>query len=297
MICDRFVNSSRAYQGGAGGLGDADVLALHRIGSGGLLPDLTLLIEVSPEVSAARLDLRDGGGDATASAARDAAYHARVAAAFARLRRGRARALCPDRRQWRAASAVHARVLAALARMLRRMAMNLARTRAPPGANGARALARRGCTTAGSSPGRAGWARARFARAAAAELVAEPGVAQPGAGASRHPVARSTLPGDDEEERKRDEGKPFKLKRNITVDQIRRMQRRLTTRPTLGARRAVIIDPADDLEKGAVNALLKSLEEPPAGTFFLLVAHRPGRLLPTIRSRCRMLRFAPLRRR
>ena len=46
-----------------------------------------------------------------------------------------------------------------------------------------------------------------------------------------------------------------------------------------------------DLEKGAVNALLKSLEEPPAGTFFLLVTHRPGRLLPTVRSRCRVLRF------
>jgi DNA polymerase-3 subunit delta' len=62
----------------------------------------------------------------------------------------------------------------------------------------------------------------------------------------------------------------------------------------LGTRRAIIIDPADDLEKGAVNALLKSLEEPPVGTFFLLVAHRPGRLPPTIRSRCRVLRFAPL---
>jgi DNA polymerase-3 subunit delta' len=72
------------------------------------------------------------------------------------------------------------------------------------------------------------------------------------------------------------------------------LQHRLTTRPTLGPRRAIIIDPADDLETGAVNALLKSLEEPPAGTFFLLVTHRLGRLLPTIRSRCRILRFAPL---
>jgi DNA polymerase-3 subunit delta' len=72
------------------------------------------------------------------------------------------------------------------------------------------------------------------------------------------------------------------------------LQHRLTTRPTLGPRRAIIIDPADDLETGAVNALLKSLEEPPAGTFFLLVTHRLGQLLPTIRSRCRILRFAPL---
>jgi DNA polymerase-3 subunit delta' len=46
------------------------------------------------------------------------------------------------------------------------------------------------------------------------------------------------------------------------VDEIRALQRRLTTRPTLGSRRAIIIDPADDLETSAVNALLKSLEEP-----------------------------------
>ena len=72
------------------------------------------------------------------------------------------------------------------------------------------------------------------------------------------------------------------------------MQRRLTTRPTFGERRAVIVDPADDLEPSASNALLKSLEEPPPGTYFLLIAHRIGRLLPTIRSRCRVLRFPPV---
>ncbi|MFN5783946.1 MAG: dTMP kinase, partial [Novosphingobium sp.] len=58
VICDRFVDSSRAYQGGGSGLSDAEVLDLHRIGSGGLLPDLTLLIEVSPTVVAERLALR-----------------------------------------------------------------------------------------------------------------------------------------------------------------------------------------------------------------------------------------------
>ena len=102
------------------------------------------------------------------------------------------------------------------------------------------------------------------------------------------------LPKDAKEEKKRDEGKPFETKRNIAIDQIRTMQARLTTRPTLGDRRAIIVNPADDLEKNASNALLKSLEEPPAGTLFLLVTHRPGRLLATIRSRCRMLRFDPL---
>jgi DNA polymerase-3 subunit delta' len=139
-----------------------------------------------------------------------------------------------------------------------------------------------------------GVGKASFARAAALELLAEPGLRQPAAEAHPDIILLERLPAGDEQERKREEGKPYQLKRNITVDQVRRMQQRLTTRPTLGSRRAIVIDSADDLEPSAVNALLKSLEEPPAGTFFLLVAHRPGKLLPTVRSRCRDLRFAPL---
>lgn len=84
VICDRFVDSSRAYQGGAGGLSDADVLALHAIGSEGLLPDLTLLFEVSPEVARKRLAARDGD-NADRIGGRDAAYHTAVAAAFVRF--------------------------------------------------------------------------------------------------------------------------------------------------------------------------------------------------------------------
>jgi DNA polymerase-3 subunit delta' len=139
-----------------------------------------------------------------------------------------------------------------------------------------------------------GLGKGAFARAAARELVAEPGGAQ-GDG-DYHPdiIVLDHLPANDDEEKKRAEGKPYQTKRNITVDQIRRMQQRLNTRPTLGARRVIIIDPADDMEKGAVNALLKSLEEPPVGTFFMLVSHRPGRLLATVRSRCLSLHFAPL---
>jgi DNA polymerase-3 subunit delta' len=133
-----------------------------------------------------------------------------------------------------------------------------------------------------------------FARAAAAELVRSPGGKLPDA--ARHPdiLILDHLPKDDKEANKKAEGKPFETKRNISVGQIRSMQRRLTTRPTLGEKRAIIIEPADDMEKGAVNALLKSLEEPPVGTYFLLIAHQPGQLLPTIRSRCRKLRFAAL---
>ena len=142
--------------------------------------------------------------------------------------------------------------------------------------------------------GRAGLGKASFARTAAAELVAELGVSQPAPGAHPDIHVLEPLPSNDDEAKKRYDGQPYTRKRNISVDQIRVVQRRLVTRPTLGARRAVIIDAADDLEKGAVNALLKSLEEPPAGTFFLLVTHQIGRLLPTVRSRCTVLRFQPL---
>ncbi len=84
VICDRFVNSSRAYQGGGGGLSDDDVMALHRIGSGGLLPDLTVLIEVDPAETARRLVLRDGL-EADRIGGRGAEYHRKVAAAFAQI--------------------------------------------------------------------------------------------------------------------------------------------------------------------------------------------------------------------
>ena len=84
VISDRFVDSSRAYQGGGGGLADADILALHRIGSDGLLPDLTFLLEAAPDQIARRLARRDGG-ESDAIGGRDASYHADVAAAFARF--------------------------------------------------------------------------------------------------------------------------------------------------------------------------------------------------------------------
>ncbi len=139
-----------------------------------------------------------------------------------------------------------------------------------------------------------GVGKGSFARAAAAELVAEAGVPQPPVESHPDILIPEYPPATKEDEKKRAAGEDYARKRSISVDEIRAMQQRLTTRPTLGARRVVILDTADDLEKAAVNALLKSLEEPPAGTYFLLVAHRIGRLLPTIRSRCRILRFAPL---
>lgn len=81
VVCDRFIDSSRAYQGGGGGLSDTDVLTLHAIGSGGLMPDRTLVLTVAPEVAAGRLALRDGS-DSDRIGGRSAAYHAKVASAF-----------------------------------------------------------------------------------------------------------------------------------------------------------------------------------------------------------------------
>jgi DNA polymerase-3 subunit delta' len=85
-----------------------------------------------------------------------------------------------------------------------------------------------------------------------------------------------------------------KLSRNISIDQVRALQALFATAPSMSQRRVVVIDAAEDLERPAANALLKNLEEPPHGTIFLLVSHAPGRLPPTIRSRCRLLRFAAL---
>jgi len=116
VICDRFVDSSRAYQGGGGGLSDAEVMDLHRIGSAGLLPDLTLLFEVTPNIVAQRLALRDGD-QADRIGGRDAAYHAAVAAAFRRFADAE-----PDRfariNGDGSAEIVHAAVMAALEPLL-----------------------------------------------------------------------------------------------------------------------------------------------------------------------------------
>ena len=81
---------------------------------------------------------------------------------------------------------------------------------------------------------------------------------------------------------------------SIPVDEVRRIKPFLAHTAEPGAHRVVIVDSADELNANAANALLKSLEEPPPATTFLLVTSEPGRLLPTIRSRCRMLDLAPL---
>ena len=84
-----------------------------------------------------------------------------------------------------------------------------------------------------------------------------------------------------------------KTKKAISVDQARELPEFFAKSPSRAEWRVAIIDAADDLNMNAANALLKALEEPPERGVLFLITHAPGRLLPTIRSRCRRLRFAP----
>ena len=88
--------------------------------------------------------------------------------------------------------------------------------------------------------------------------------------------------------------KTGKLRSEIVVEQIQDLASLFTLSASEGGWRIVIIDSVDDLNRNAANALLKILEEPPKDCVFFLVSHQPGRLLPTIRSRCRQLHFRNL---
>ncbi|HYZ48441.1 MAG TPA: dTMP kinase [Sphingomonas sp.] len=81
VICDRFIDSSRAYQGIAGGVGDAAIQNLHQIGSDGLMPDRTLVLALTKADAAARAHARDGGRPDRIGG-REAEFHAQVAQAF-----------------------------------------------------------------------------------------------------------------------------------------------------------------------------------------------------------------------
>ena len=85
-----------------------------------------------------------------------------------------------------------------------------------------------------------------------------------------------------------------KGKKSIPVDSVRELEKRLAVRPHEGRAKVAIIDPADLMTEGAANALLKTLEEPGPNRFLLLITSRQAHLLPTIRSRCQLIRFNAL---
>ncbi len=125
--------------------------------------------------------------------------------------------------------------------------------------------------------------------ATAPERMADPDLDAPisrqvASGAS-HNVLHLTRPLDE---------RTGRAKSAITVDEARRAGHFFSQTSGSGSWRIVIIDPADDLNRNAANAILKILEEPPRRALFLVLSHAPGKLLPTIRSRCQSLKLSPL---
>jgi DNA polymerase III subunit delta' len=139
-----------------------------------------------------------------------------------------------------------------------------------------------------------GVGKATFAYRAARRLLgaaADPRYGPLGS-APDHPVSRQVLARSHPDlmvlERVGEDGKPRKV---IPVDDARRLPEFFSKAPASAPYRVAIVDTVDDMNPNAANALLKTLEEPPERGVILLVSHAPGGLLPTIRSRCRRLRF------
>jgi DNA polymerase-3 subunit delta' len=142
-----------------------------------------------------------------------------------------------------------------------------------------------------------GVGKATFAYRAARRLLGAPPDPAYGVLGSNpdHPVSRQVMARSHPDlmvlERIGEDGKVRKV---IPVDDVRKLAEFFSKSPASAPHRVAIIDAADDLNPNAANALLKTLEEPPPKGVLLMVSHSPGRLLATIRSRCRRLAFHPL---
>jgi DNA polymerase-3 subunit delta' len=142
-----------------------------------------------------------------------------------------------------------------------------------------------------------GAGKATFAYRAARRLLGAPeDLAHGILGASPdHPVSRQVIAHAHPDlfviERLGEDGKVRKV---IPVEETRRISEFFSKSPASAPHRVAIVDAVDDLNPFGANAILKTLEEPPPHGILLMVSHSPGRLLPTIRSRCRRLPFAPL---
>ena len=146
-----------------------------------------------------------------------------------------------------------------------------------------------------------GVGKATFAHAAARRVLADaagppfeaPGLRTP----DDHPIVKLVEAGSHPDMRwleRLPKEKGEGLARDISVDQVRELGEFMGMTAALSPWRVTVIDTVDELAGAGANALLKMLEEPPANTLFFLVSHAPGRLLPTIRSRCRRVDFQPL---
>jgi len=146
-----------------------------------------------------------------------------------------------------------------------------------------------------------GVGKASFAHAAARRVLADaagPPSDLPGIDTSDdHPMVRLIEAGSHPDMRwlqRQPKEKGEGLKQNITVEQVRALGDFMGMTAAMSEWRVAVIDTVDELQSSGANALLKMLEEPPANTIFFLISNAAGRLLPTIRSRCRRLDFTGL---
>ncbi len=141
-----------------------------------------------------------------------------------------------------------------------------------------------------------GLGKALFAETAAIWLLAGKPTGEGFDGADDSKAASLIAAGSHPDFRRliRTEDDKGKLRSVIRIDEVRALQPLFRQTPSIADWRVVIVDSADEMNTQSANALLKNLEEPPQQTLFFLISHTPGRLLPTIRSRCRTLRFGRL---
>ena len=146
-----------------------------------------------------------------------------------------------------------------------------------------------------------GVGKATFAHVAARRVLAEaagPPFDKPGIETDDdHPIVKLVEAGSHPDMRwleRMINDKTGNLNRDISVKQVRELGEFMGMTAALSPWRVAVIDTLDELNREASNALLKMLEEPPANTLFFLISHAAGRLLPTIRSRCRRLDFQKL---
>ena len=328
VISDRFIDSTRVYQGVLGHVDPQFIHALERTTIGDLKPDLTFILDVPAKVGLARASKRRGDGEADRFEAESLAFHEELREAYRvialteseplrddRCHRTQARGRRPDLEDGKRTARSGDRAGRARGRRIVSEADADVEPLHPRETNVlfGHAEAERTLLDAyrgGRIPhawligGPAGIGKATLAYRMARFVLAHP---DPGAQAVQsatslqvdadHPVARRITAQAQADllvlVRTINE-KTGKLRQDIQVDDVRRTVTFFGSTAGEGGWRIAIVDSVDELNREGANALLKVLEEPPRRALLLLVSHSAARVLPTIRSRCRLLPLRPL---
>ena len=285
VVCDRFLLATIVYQGLAGGLDAAEVASVGRSATGGLLPDLTIVLDVPPEI-ARRSGRRPRG---TGSRTGRRTITSGCGAVMPRPRGRRRSYPAPIGPWWTPRPAPTPSSTRSEARWsvswhsIRGHDRVVDELASQPGARPVPA-----CTAVRRSRGgrqadlRAKLAQALLCETRPAERL-DPCEACPGC----LQVEAGTHPDLEEFGRPED-------KHELPIAVIRDLCEHFALKPARSQRKVAILDDADDLNEEAANAFLKTLEEPPPGAVLILIGTSVEVQLPTIVSRCQVVRFDPL---